>query len=269
MRLIYSRQGPETQAEVTDADLVELYRHPAPGAGTWLRSNFVTSLDGSIQGLDGRSGGVSTASDHHVFALHRAHCDAVVVGAGTARTERYRAVDLLPWQRQIRANEGLSAVPALVVFSATLNLDPAMAARPDEIDQGEVLVVTGDRPDERRAERLTAAGIEILRVGGSNVALAAAVELLSQRGYRRLLCEGGPRLHRDLLAANLVDSLSLTLAPKVVGGPGSRTTVGAPLHPPRDFELDFVLVAPDQTLFTQYVRSSGSTPPATEASEPG
>ena len=75
-------------------------------AGAWLRTNFVATLDGSVQGPDGRSGSINTASDHHVFALHRALADAVVVAGGTARNEGYRAVDLAPWQQADPAGGG-------------------------------------------------------------------------------------------------------------------------------------------------------------------
>ena len=70
----------------------------------------------------------------------------------------------------------------------------------------------------------------------------------------RILCEGGPRLHRDLLAADLVDELSLTLSPQVVGGAGQRATSGAALPHQLGFDLHHALWAEDQTLFTGYRR---------------
>ncbi len=254
MLLIFRRGDPDVHGELTDTGLSELYRHPAPTSGAWLRTNFITSLDGSIQGPNGRSGGIGTPSDQHVFALHRAHCDAVLVGAGTARTERYRAVDLAPWQREVRREEGLSDFPLLVIVSASLDLDPAIATA-SAAACGSVLVVTSERPPIDRLAPLVDAGIEVLGSGRSRVDLRGAVAQLAERGFRRLLCEGGPRLHRDLLAADLVDSLSLTLAPSVVGGTGSRTTVGPALDASPGFQLDFAVYADDHTLFTQYVRA--------------
>ncbi len=73
---------------------------------------------------------------------------------------------------------------------------------------------------------LREAGVEVLELGDDEVDLAGLVDELAGRGLPRLLCEGGPHLHRDLLAAGLVDELSLTLAPVVVGGDGPRTTTG-------------------------------------------
>ena len=45
---------------------------------------------------------------------------------------------------------------------------------------------------------------------------------------RALLCEGGPRLHAQLIDAGLVDELFVTHAPKLVGGDGPGLAVGLP-----------------------------------------
>ncbi|HZA05272.1 MAG TPA: dihydrofolate reductase family protein, partial [Propionibacteriaceae bacterium] len=82
----------------------------------------------------------------------------------------------------------------------------------------------------------------------------ALVDELAGRGQPRLLCEGGPHLHRGLLAAGLVDELSLTLAPVVVGGEGPRTTAGGELPETLGFALQFALLGDDEALFTSYRR---------------
>ena len=84
LQLIFDRTCRAAGVELDDAALVDLYRYPDDGRRR-LRTNFISSLDGSVQGTDGRSGGLGTPSDQHVFALHRALADAVVVGASTAR----------------------------------------------------------------------------------------------------------------------------------------------------------------------------------------
>ncbi len=253
MRLIYELGGGVAREVGTD-DLVELYRPPVPEAGGWLRSNFVATLDGSIQGPDGRSGSINTASDQHVFAIHRALADAVVVAGGTARNEGYRAIDLAPWQQELRLREGLAPHPVLVVVSGSANLDPSIAV-PAEGVGGEVIVVTTEPKSAARLAPLTDAGIEVLALGTDAVDLGRMIDDLAGRGLSRVLCEGGPGLHRDLLDAGLVAELSLTLAPVAVGGDGLRTTSGAALNPVRDFALQFALVGDDGALFTSYRRS--------------
>lgn len=254
MQVIFDQGGSE-RGPVGDPELVELYRHPAPEAGAWLRSNFVTSLDGSIQGPDGRSGSINTASDQHVFAMHRALADVVVVAGGTARSEGYRAVDLAPWQQAIRTAEGLAPLPTLVVVTRSGNVDPAIAT-PAEGTGGPVLVATTSGKPQATLAPLREAGVEVLELGTDQVHLAALVDDLAGRGLPRLLCEGGPSLHRDLLAAGLVDEMSLTLAPVVVGGDGARTTSGDGLAETLGFTLQFALLGEDGALFTSYRRQT-------------
>jgi riboflavin biosynthesis pyrimidine reductase len=256
MRLLFPASPGGPGEELTETELQELYRHPLPRSGAvWLRSNFVTSLDGSIQGLDGRSGSINTASDQHVFALHRAHADVILVGAQTVRAEGYRAVDLAPWQRDLRARVGLSAFPLLAVLTRSLDLDPRIS-RNGDLDVGPVAVLTTAGKSESELAPFAGAGVEVMQVprGDSGVDLRAALAQLADAGHRRVLCEGGSRLHRDLLAADLVDEMSLTLAPVVVGGEGRRTTVGAPLPSASAFRLGSALYADDDSLFLNYLR---------------
>ena len=249
MHLIFN-EGSEPGRPFDDDGLVDLYRHEAPEdpEAVTLRSNFIASLDGSIQGPDGRSGSINTPSDHRLFALHRALSDAVLVGAGTARAEGYRAVDLTAAQRELRRRLGLAPFPTLVVVSRRGQLDPGMATPPGE--HGPVLLVT------TAAEVSPPDGADLLRLDGEELNLVAVARALAARGLQRVLCEGGPQLHRDLLAAGLVDQLSLTLAPVVVGGVGLRTTSGAPLGQRAAFRLRFALLAEDGALFTHYRRAA-------------
>jgi riboflavin biosynthesis pyrimidine reductase len=259
VRLLYDRSDPTATGEISDDGLVELYRlqPPETDPGTVVRTNFVSSLDGSVQGPNGRSGSLNTPSDHHLFAIHRALADVILVGAGTVRKEGYRAVDLAPWQRDIRAAEGLSPYPTLAVVSASLDLDPQIAT-PRSGPGGPVLIITGTRRNQRDLDPFRAAGIVVVEQDHDVIDLAEALAWLSGHQLPRVLCEGGPRLHRDLLAGDLVDELSLTLAPVVVGGGGLRSTSGPAIEPVAGFQLMLSLYADDGALFTRYRRRAAS-----------
>jgi riboflavin biosynthesis pyrimidine reductase len=74
--------------------------------------------------------------------------------------------------------------------------------------------------------------------------------LRRERGVRALLCEGGPRLHGQLIEAGLVDELFITRAPKLAGGHGPGLAVDLP-ELERPLELVWLL-SEDGELFARY-----------------
>ena len=68
---------------------------------------------------------------------------------------------------------------------------------------------------------------EILLHDSPAVDLAQALATLRcVHNIRRLVCEGGGTLFRNLIAAGLVDELHLTLCPRIFGGRGAPTLTG-------------------------------------------
>jgi riboflavin biosynthesis pyrimidine reductase len=223
---------PEARA-LEGQDLLDLYD---PGAGPLLRAGFVVSTDGGIA-QDGSSRPLQTAADEAVFHALRAVCDAVVVGAGTARTEDYGPVRPRPDGRDWRAARGLPAQPPLVVVSRSLDLDPDARCL-----SGPSLVVTCAAAPGRDRFR------DVVVAGEDEVDLAAAVRQLAERGFTRLLCEGGPRLLTAALAAGLVDELCLTHTPRLLGAaPGLVTE---PVS--QDLELRHLVDGGDGVLLARY-----------------
>ena len=214
---------------IEDDDLAELYAYPADLDRPWVRANFVSTLDGAASGADGRSGSINNDADKRVFALLRSLSDVVLVGAGTARTEGYRPVRTREVWRDLRARMGLAPAPTLAVVTRSLDLPQGLLEHVD--DGGPVLVVTSRRADAGRlgAARAALGADAVVQAGDDTVDLAAAVDQLGERGLPRVLCEGGPRLMSDLVAAGRLDELCLTMSPVVVGGDAPRITVGGPL----------------------------------------
>ena len=69
-------------------------------------------------------------------------------------------------------------------------------------------------------------GEHVLQLGGHRVDLARLKADLADRGFARVLCEGGPHLLRDLLIEEVLDELDTTVVPRLVAGgrtPGSPT----------------------------------------------
>jgi riboflavin-specific deaminase-like protein len=191
----------------------------APPGRPYLVLNMVSTLDGRIA-IDGRSGPIGDEADRELFHGLRTQADAVMVGAGTIRTERYGRMVRDPARRERRVAEGLEADPLAVVVSGTLNLpaDLPLLQDPDST----VLVVTAS-PDELPP---VPAHVDYLRGTDMRPVLE---RLRSEHGVRSILCEGGPSLNDTLIADGLVDELFLSIAPKLVAGPPLTMLGGVPL----------------------------------------
>ena len=95
------------------------------GAGTpdrpYLILNFATTLDGRAA-IDGRSGPIGSATDTEMLQRLRTRVDAVMIGAGTMRAERYGRIVSDPDLRAYREGTGLAQDPLAVIISNRLEL---------------------------------------------------------------------------------------------------------------------------------------------------
>jgi riboflavin biosynthesis pyrimidine reductase len=153
-----------------------------------------------------------------------------MVGAGTARTERYGRLAKSDELRDKREREGLARDPLAVVVSGRLDL-PADLPLLNEPEQRVVIATASDAVLPGAGEQ-----VEYARVGDDLPLLMA--RLREQYGVRSVVCEGGPTLNSFLLAAGLVDELFLTLNPKLAGGAAALTIVaGRELVEPAELSL--------------------------------
>jgi riboflavin biosynthesis pyrimidine reductase len=205
------------------AELTKLY-----GGGIGLDepcvvANFVESLDGvvAVPRLP-RSHAVigdESEADRFVLALMRACADAVIVGAGTLlgspkgtwRIDRAYppAAEALA---ELRARRGRPEQPLVVVVTTGASLDPAHPV----LESG-ALVFTIEAAVAGLRTSLPAAAEVVAVNDGETVDLAAAIDLLRERGCSVVLAEAGPSMFGSLVASRLVDELFLTVSPVLAG----------------------------------------------------
>jgi 5-amino-6-(5-phosphoribosylamino)uracil reductase len=210
--------------ELDDGELPRLYDYPDRD-GTWVRANFIASVDGGAT-ADGKSGGMAGPGDRIIFHLLRELADVIVVGAGTVRIEGYSGVHLSVAQRQRRQARGQSEVPRLAIVTRSGRLDRDMAVFTRTEVPPLVLTCTA-AADETRG--LLADLCEVLDCSGGDpgeVDEAVLVAVLGAHGMARILTEGGPTLLGALIEGDLLDELCLTIAPYLVGGPARRIATG-------------------------------------------
>jgi riboflavin biosynthesis pyrimidine reductase len=195
-----------------------------PPAGPHVAAVMVSSLDGRAA-VAGSSRPLGGPMDLQLLLALRRRADALLVGPATVRAEGYGRLPCpavlvsrsfaLPWEA------GLFQVPGQRVLVYT----PAAAAPP-----------------------AVAATVEVVPLAG----LGAVLADLHGRGLGSVLCEGGPRLNRALLADGLLDELFLTLSPLVTGDDSQPAIVaGGVLPTPARLALRSVATA-DGELYLRY-----------------
>lgn len=186
-------QSIETTAPDARERIAALY--PPPG----LRVNLVASVDGGTADAEGTTAGLTSGADRVILGAIRSVSDTVLIGAATLRAEG----DLIPRSTH------------LTVLTTTGDFSGAVVR--DDIEPGRILVV-GPSGAEERARRTFRAPFEYFAVDGDRaVPLPVMLSALRERGLAHIVCEGGPRLVGQLLAAGLVDELCLTTVPKLLG----------------------------------------------------
>ncbi|HEX8070936.1 MAG TPA: bifunctional diaminohydroxyphosphoribosylaminopyrimidine deaminase/5-amino-6-(5-phosphoribosylamino)uracil reductase RibD [Pyrinomonadaceae bacterium] len=189
--------------------LNEKYVHAMRRARPFVHLKLACSLDGRIATRTGDARWITGAAARARVHLLRHEYDAILVGAGTARADDPLLTDRseLPRHRPL----------ARVVLDDRLELSPqsqlaqTTAAAP-------VVVFTDEAADERSAAALAARGVEVLRLAGGGRDLRAVLDALYRRGLHSLLVEGGATVAGLFLDAQLLDKVSVFIAPLLIGG---------------------------------------------------
>ncbi|MGO8870424.1 MAG: bifunctional diaminohydroxyphosphoribosylaminopyrimidine deaminase/5-amino-6-(5-phosphoribosylamino)uracil reductase RibD [Acidimicrobiales bacterium] len=159
----------------------------------WVVLKLAATLDGGIAAPDGTSRWITGEEARLDVHRLRAISDAVLVGAGTVRTDDPSlTVRLPPGDAYFRGPE---AQPTRVVLGRV----PAGAAVAPALELG------GD--------------------------LASVLDVLGGRGVLQVLVEGGATVAHRFHAAGLVDRYVLYLAPALFGGDDARTLFAGPGAP--------------------------------------
>ena len=161
--------------------------------------NFVESVDGvvALPRAPGESGNLvsgGSQADHFLMGLLRSCADAVLIGAGTLRAaprDLWSADSIFPEAAELYARVGGLRPPLYVV------------SRSGQIGQG--------------GPRASGLGPQEMTVLTGELSPQAIVDRIRADGHQRILCEGGPGLFTELVAAGVVDEIFLTLSPRLFG----------------------------------------------------
>lgn len=232
--------------------LHRLYPHPAakmtaaqavasldPGAGAvadrpYVICNFVATADGKAT-VDGRSGPLGDQADHELFQRLRTRVDAVLVGAGTMRIERYGRLVRDPELRSARQCAGLHPDPLACVVTRSLRLPVDIPVFQDR--DSTIAVYTS----ATKSFPATPARVEVTRMPPGQLTMTAVLRhLRNHHGVKSVLCEGGPTVLGLLLAEELLDEFFITVSTTLAGGVELPVSTGK--SPPESLKLRLLWV---------------------------
>ena len=194
------------QSEIVRA-MDPAYFHHRQSGMPLVTIKYAMTLDGSVAALDGSSQWITSEQARRDVHSLRSEADAVLVGAGTVRTDNprldVRLDDYAGQQPRPVVVAGSDALPADVSIWSS---DPiVVSTRRMDVPKGQVLVVGGDdnRPDP----------VETCRA-------------LAELGLLHLLVEGGPTIIKSWLDAGVVTNGVVYLGARLGGGRGVSPVSG-------------------------------------------
>lgn len=179
----------------------------------FTRLKLASTLDGRIATASGESRWITGEESRAFVHRLRASVDALAVGSETARSD----------DPALTARRGSRTLhrPLRIVVDSRLRT-PVSARLLPAHEPGRALFLCTRAAGAARRQRLEAAGAQVVstRAREGHVDLRAGWKRLAALGVNEVMVEGGAGLAAALLRAQLVDELTLFLAPRMIGAAG-------------------------------------------------
>ena len=219
---------------------------PDSGDVFTVRTNMVSTLTGSAT-MNHVSEDMGNDTDRQLFAALRNWADVVLVGAQTVRAEDYSGV--------APVTDGSRPAP-IAVPSRSLDFDITSDFFTDFTTPPILLVPHSSRDDQELAQRIAtieSAGAEVCDAGEGTA--QNYISVLKDRGFKRVLCEGGPGMIGQLVDIDAIDQMYLTLDPHLSTGVETPMATFQGEHSHRRMQLENVAADHDGTVFLRYSRA--------------
>jgi len=186
-------------------------------------ATFAMTVDGKVTTKNLAPVDFTSREDKLHLFRQRALADAVLLGHTSLKRDNVRLglpVDL----QQARTKRKQTPAPLRVIVSNKGRIDSRLKVFQSTISP--ILIFSTTRmPRKTQAALKGKATLHLTK--GDEIDLAAMLRTLrSKYNVRKLACEGGPTLFRALLERDLIDELSLTIAPYMFGGAKAPTLTG-------------------------------------------
>ncbi len=185
----------------------------------YVTAKWAMTLDGKLATHTGDAYWISGAASRIWVHNLRDRVDAIMIGAGTARSDNPQlTVRLSDEQRSIKRapREG----PLRVILATQGKLPAHQHVLQPELAVGTCIIVGESCPNERQ-QQLRDYGLDVVAVAmdeTGRVDLRVALEILARKGIMHVLLEGGGQLLGNAFDRALIDHVAVFVAPKLIGG---------------------------------------------------
>lgn len=171
--------------------------------------NCAMSVDGKIALANRKQIRISNEEDMKRVYMLRHECDAVLVGIGTVLNDDPK---LTVKEKYVKN----PSQPLRIVLDS--NFRTPKNAEVMSKDAPTLIVTT--------CKQFKKGNIEVIKCGEEKVNLHELMKILYERGIKKLMVEGGETVIWEFLKNNLVDEISVFIAPIIIGGKNSPTLAG-------------------------------------------
>ena len=163
------------------------------------------SIDGKLATHTGRS---NLSSKKDLIRVHklRSTVDAILVGKNTIHVD-----DPLLTVRHVKGKN-----PIRIILDSKGSLSPKSKVVETAKKIPTILVVSETTP--RKFEKFTAKGVQVIRCGKNKIDLKRLLDILKKNGIKRIIVEGGGTTNWYFFKEQLVDEITITITPYVLGG---------------------------------------------------
>lgn len=170
--------------------------------GSWIRANFVQSLNGKVTDNSDELF-LASQKDKYLFRYLRATADCILIGRNTAISQPYKDIKM---SKKYLSSRHTQKLMQLIIVSN--KLDFASDFFTDFTNKP--ILLTNKKALANHQEILPF--VIPIEIGDEAVDLKQIKPTLANLGFFRILCEGGPELVTQLANLELLDEIDLTIS---------------------------------------------------------
>jgi len=194
----------------------------------YVTAKWAMTLDGKMASTTGDAYWISGPDARTWVHDLRDRVDAIMIGAGTARSDNPQLTVRLSPQERHYARTTRDKPPMRVILATHGQLPAYLHLLQPALASG-TCVIVGETCTSEQREHLASFGIEVIPVPvvkDRQIDLSAALRALAQRGLMHVLLEGGAKLLGSAFDQGCIDHVAAFVAPKLIGGSQAPAPIG-------------------------------------------